>query len=424
MKNGNLKERKFSYKWVVAAVCFLVLFIGLGFCSTAKTVYIEPITTAFNFPRSAFTVNDSFRYITVTFVTLFFDMLVRKLGTKRLLLLGIVCYIISSLIYTFAASLPLFYLAGIFLGLGVSWTSTTMISVIINRWFTKNKGTILGVIFASNALGSAVCIYVTTPIIYEKGNLFGYKNAYLLTVLLLVLLLIITAIFYKEKSLSTSQILNKETAEKSNQNAWQGFEYKALLKMPSFYVINISVFLITMSQIGVVTTAHFIDIGFDPAFATTVTAVSNVTLALFKILMGIFYDKFGIRVTLNCCLISSLLGKLLLFVITPGASGKALAILFGVLNSLGVTMETVMLPILALALFGEISFNKTVALLTSICAAGFILASPILNIPFDITGSYTISFAFVCFVALFVFLAMNFAMADLVKRKTSMQSKN
>jgi len=165
LEGSNFKKRKFSYKWVVAAVCFLVLFLGLGFCSTAKTIYIEPITKAFGFPRSAFTVNDSFRYITVTFVTLFFDMLIRKLGTKKLLLIGIVCYIISSLIYTFANTLPFFYLGGIFLGLGVSWTSTTMISVIINRWFTKNKGTVLGVIFASNALGSAVCIYFTTPII-------------------------------------------------------------------------------------------------------------------------------------------------------------------------------------------------------------------------------------------------------------------
>lgn len=415
LENGNLKVRKSSYKWVVAAICFLVLFIGLGFCSTAKTIYIEPITKAFGFPRSAFTVNDSFRYITVTIVTLFFDMLVRKLGTKKLLLIGIACYIVSSLIYAFAGSLPLFYLAGIFLGLGVSWTSTTMISVIINKWFTKNKGTVLGVIFASNALGSAVAIYLTTPIIYN-GGAFGYKNAYLLTTLLLVLLLIITAIFYKEKTLSKIEDLDRKDI-KNTQNVFKGFEYKQLIKMPSFYAIVISVFFITMSQIGVVTTPHFIDIGFDPSFAATVTAVSNITLALFKILVGFFYDKFGIKITVNFCLISSLFAKLLLFIITPTDGGKVLAILFGVLNSLGVTMETVMLPIIALALFGEISFNKTIALLTSICAAGFILASPILNIPFDVTNSYKLSFIFVCTIATIVLIAMNFAMADLIKKR-------
>jgi len=402
----------FPYKWVVAAVCFLVLFIGLGFCSTAKTIFIEPITKAFGFPRSVFTINDSFRYITVTVVTLFFDILVRKLGTKKLLLMGIACYIISSLIYALAGSLPLFYIAGIFLGLGVSWCSTTMISVIINRWFDKNKGTVLGVIFASNALGSATAIYLTTPIIYSAGNPFGYRKAYLLITLFLIVLLIITAIFFKDKTVSNIAEPSKKGVKRSS-GTWKGFEYKELRKMPAFYTVVISIFFITVSQIGGVVTPHFIDIGFDPSFVTTAITVSNIALAIFKILMGVFYDKFGIRVTLNCCLISSLLAKTLLLIITPTAGGKFLTILFELLIAVGTTAETVMLPIIALALFGEVSFNKTLALLTSVCAGGHILASPILNIPYDITGSYKISFIFVSIISALVLIAMNFAMSDL-----------
>jgi len=423
LKKASLKLRIPSYKWVVATVCFLVLFIGLGFCSTSKGIYVEPITTAFGFPRSAFTINDSFRHITVTIVTLFFDILVRKLGTKKLLLIGIICYIISSLMYTSAGSLPLFYIAGIFLGLGVSWCSTTMISVIINRWFDKNKGTVLGVIFASNALGSAVSIYLTTPIIYSAGNPFGYKKAYLLTTLLLIILLIVTAVLYKEKNdLQIADPGKRNT--KSTSNRWQGFEYKKLIKMPSFYAVVISVFFISMSQIGVVINPHFIDIGFDPSFVATVAAVSNISLALFKILVGIFCDKFGIRITLNCCLISSLLAKLLLFMITPTGGGKVLAILFEVLISLGITMETVMLPIIALTLFGEKSFNKNIALLTSVCASGYIIASPILNIPYDITGSYKPSFILVSILTVFVLFAMNLAMKDLTSKRKNAEIQN
>lgn len=420
MDKTGLRADAKSYKWIVATICFLILFIGLGFCSTAKTIFIEPITKAFGFPRSVFTINDSFRYITVTVVTLFFDILVRKLGTKKLLLIGIVCYIISSMIYALADSLPLFYIAGIFLGLGVSWCSTTMISVIINRWFDKNKGTVLGVIFASNALGSATAIYLTTPIIYSAGNPFGYRKAYLLITLFLIVLLVITAIFFKDKTVSNIAEPSKKGVKRSS-GTWKGFEYKELRKMPAFYTVVISIFFITVSQIGAVVAPHFIDIGFDSSFVTTAITVSNIALAIFKILMGVFYDKFGIRVTLNCCLICSLLAKILLFMIAPTATGEVFVVVFEVLIAVGTTIETVMLPIIALALFGEASFNKSLAILTSICACGHILASPILNIPYDITGSYKISFIFVSIISALVLIAMNLAMSDLVIKRNKVK---
>lgn len=307
----NLKQNEAKYKWIITAMCVLVLCIGLGFCSSAKNIFIVPVTKAHGFSRSAFTINDTCRYVTVSVATIFFHTLVSKLGTKKLMLAGLSCYIISTLLNAFATNLIGFYLAGIFLGLAVSWSSTTMISLIINTWFDKNKGTVLGFVLSSNAIGSAIATSTLTPIIYRDGNLFTYKNAYLLTALLLVIVMLVFAIFYKEK-LKDNQAETPAKEEKSETKEFSGYDFSELVRLPQFYIILICLAFFSLTTVNNLVAPHFTDIGFNPGFVAFILSLSSIALAASKILVGIFYDKFGIRTALNICLISSAVAKQML----------------------------------------------------------------------------------------------------------------
>ena len=103
------------------------------------------------------------------------------------------CFVLSSLIYAFASKLILLYLGGMFLGLGVAWTTTTMTGFVINKWFAEKKGTILGIILASNGIGAAVAIHFLTPVIYR--NAFGYRRAYVLTAFVLLVIIALILLF-------------------------------------------------------------------------------------------------------------------------------------------------------------------------------------------------------------------------------------
>ena len=199
MGKGFLKKSRPDYKWVIAAMCILILFAGLGFCSSAKNLYIKPITEAFGFPSSLFTINDSIRYVTVSFVTVFFHKLVQKIGTRKLICAGLICYIIYAVINIFAETIPLFYLGGVFLGIGVALSSTTMISVVINKWFVKNKGTVLGVVLSSNAIGATIAAFAAARLMSGEENVFGYRNAYFLTAAVLLVVMVVFLVFYREK---------------------------------------------------------------------------------------------------------------------------------------------------------------------------------------------------------------------------------
>ncbi len=402
-------KTKLDYKWIIASICFIFLFVGVGFCSSAKNIFIAPITSAMGFSRSAFTLSDSFRYATTAIVTMFLDSLINRFGTKKLLMAGMVCYVLSSLCNAFAESLWMFYLGGVFLGGGIALAAITMASVIINKWFTKNRGTILGVILASNGLGSAVAIWIFEPLIYEAGNPFGFRNAYLLSAVIVAIVTVVVAILYKDKATKPEE--EESGKEEKKKPAWDGFEYEELKRKPYFYIVIACLSVSTLFSLYSIATPHLTDIGFDSSFVALTLSVFSVGLIFAKILAGIIYDKFGLRIAVNVCLVADLISKLLLLVITATELGKPLAIAQSALKAVAMPIETVLVSIIVLDLFGGKSFNKSLAVVTALFTVGQAVNQPFLNMPFDLLGNYTISFASSIVASVLVIILMNFAIS-------------
>lgn len=108
----------------------------------------------------------------------------------------------------------------------------------------------------------------------------------------------------------------------------------------------------------------------------------------FSLLTGFIYDKFGFRITVNICSVTAVLVMLSLALVTPTPVGKVLAIIYALFSSLALPLETIMLPIYANDLFGEAAFKRNLRLFVSVNTAGYALASPLMNLCYDILGSY------------------------------------
>ncbi len=406
--NPNIKSKKrLDYKWVVAGLCFLMMFVGLGFCSTAKNAYFQPIVEALNFSRGAFGLSDTFRYATTSIVTLFFYKLVERFGTKKIVCAGLVCYTLFALTNAISNTLIGFYIGGIFLGLAVAFAGSTMVSVIVNKWFTKNKGTVLGIILAANAGGSALAVALLEPMIYSGG--VGYKNAYFVTSVAVVSVFLIVALFYKDKVCDV--VLDHSKEKKQESVEWEGFSYEILARKPAFYAVIICIAMYALSSVGSIATPHFKDIGFSGEFIALTVCIGSIVLMVSKILMGIIYDRFGIKVSVNICLFTSLAAKLILFFVT--SQTPILAITYTVLMSVATPLETVMIPIIVLDLFGQRSFHKSLAITTSLFTVGHALNAPLINIPYDFSNNYLISFVTSTVASAMIIVILNCSMRSL-----------
>lgn len=403
-------KRKFDYSIVIIVLLFLTVCLSLGFCSSPKSMYLTAITEALGIERGAFSLSDTFRHVIGSIVTVFFGFFVMKFGTKTMLCVGFLSLIGYTLVSTYATSVYGFWMAGALLGFGLSFAGTSMASVVINRWCTKNKGTITGIVLAANGLGGAISAQVLSPIIFKEGDPFGYRSSYKLVAIILIVLLVLTLIFFKNAP--KDAVGKTETGKKKVRGAgWVGMDFSDAVRKPYFYVAALCVMLTGMSLTGIggILAPHLYDIGLTKPFVATLMTVGSLCLMGSKLFVGFLFDRRGIRLTMNICYACSFLTLAALMLSGTGTFGLVMAGASKVLDAFSLPLETVMLPLFASELFGNKSFEKTVGFFVSANYAGYAIGSPLANFCFDIFGSYTVPIIIFLAVMAACAVAMNFA---------------
>ena len=382
------RSRKLEYKWVIIGICFVMVFVCLGFCSGNKSLYLVAITEALGIQRSLFSINDSCRFISTAVVNLFFGTLIQRFGEKKMILAGFCSLIISTLLYASANQILVFYLGGIFLGIGLSWTTTTMVGYVVGKWCSEHRGTIMGFVLAGNGVGGALAAQIISPIIYNETNAFGYRRAYLLTAGILAVVAVLVLILFREAPTNSNE---QHTHKKKRGDSWVGISFQAVSKKPLFYLAAICVFLTgaSLQSISGIASAHMKDVGLDASYIATILSFHALALAAAKFLSGVSYDNLGLRVTILACDVIAVTAIILLACISNSATGRVLAMIYGIISSFAMPLETIMLPLIVSDLFGQHSYAKLLGLFVSVNTAGYAIGTPIANLVYDMCGTYT-----------------------------------
>ena len=417
------KKRKLDYKWFVIGASFLMVMIALGFCSSPKSYFIGPITEHLGIDRSTYSINDSIRFITTTVVSLFFGTLIRKFGVRKLIAAGFLSLVASSVCYALAENIWVIYLGGMFLGLGLCWTTTTMVGFIVNRWAKENKGTIMGAVLAANGIGGAIAMNIVSPII-ESGKT-GYKNAYLVVAAVLFVAGVIVVSLMRETPKGKENEAVEISKKKSRGKSWGGLSFSDTKKKWYFYAAVFCVFGtgFFMTSCNGVAVQHMKDVGLDPAYVTAIWSVHSLVLALFKFLTGFIYDKTGLRVTMTICMSTAIIVVFCLALVTPTPEGKVLAVIYSVFSGLALPMETVMLPILTGDLFGQKSFDEVLGLSSAASTMGYAIASPIMNGVYDTYKTYTYGMFFCLGLMAVLIILMQFIITSAHKTQKKVESE-
>ncbi|MBR4954386.1 MAG: MFS transporter [Clostridia bacterium] len=384
-----MQKSKLDYRWVIAAVCFLIIFTALGFCSSTKALFLKPVTDKLEISRSLFSITDSIRHVTNAVLSLFFGNLVMKFGTKKLACAGLLCLCTAMTIYSFASHIGVFYIGGLFLGIGMSWTGTSMVGYVIGKWFKENRGTVMGAILAANGLGGAVSAQLVSPIIHSGAE--GFRNAYRVIALCVFIIFIIALVLFKDQPKGFVDNGEKPSAKKKHPKraqVWTGIDYKEVRTKPYFWLLLICIFVggAATNTISSVSSAHFGDVGLDTAFIATALSLHSLALTVSKIAAGFCYDKIGLRFTSLTIYLIGVVSMFMLALVGPTSYGLASA--FQILISFALPINTIMLPLYAADMFGEKSYVKIMGMFVAVCTAGYAVGTPFTNLIFDLTGTY------------------------------------
>lgn len=415
-------KKQFDDTWVVIAVCFLMVMVCLGFASSTKSLFPDEIAKDLGTERSLVAIGESCRYVATAIVNLFFGVLVAKFGPRKLIFAGFASLVSSMLLYSFATELWQIYLAGTLLGIGFSWTTTTMVGYVVGLWCSGKKGTIMGAILASNGIGGAIAIQLVGRLI--DPNVTGsYRNAYRMIAIVIAVTAVIVLIFFRNRPKNAEELAPTTSAKKRGRD-WVGIEFSAAVRKWYFWGACVCIFcsgLILQGSHGIVA-MHYKDIGIDYAAVTGILSFGSLLLVVAKLLTGILYDRFGLRIAASICTVLAIISTFLLAVIRGNELGFVLAIVFTVIGQFSMPLETIMLPLYASDLFGNRSFAKVLGIFVSVNVSGYAIGAPAFNLCYDIFGSYVPALILVGCVMAAVLVLLQFVISAAHKEQKKIES--
>lgn len=399
-------ERKKSWRdntWVVVFCCFMLIFTGLGFCSSPKSFFMDVVPDALGVGRSEFALNDTARYVVTATMSLFFGRILARIGTKKMIILGSLLMVLSQVVYALATNVLMFCMGGALLGGGLSLCGNALASYIIKRRVTKNVGTILGFVMAANGLGGAIAVQLVSRLI-ESGPT-GYKRAYFAVACILAVVGLMVSLIYKEDD---SVPMTPPAAKKARGQNWSGISYEQGKKQKYFYMACFLTFLtgFVLSGVNGIAKAHWRDVGIQNV--ANIWSLHSLALMGGKFIAGFIYDRKGLRITLAAGQLAAVLVMLALSLSANTPFGIAMAWVYSIGSAAALPLETICVSLTAGDLFGNKDFSRFLGILNAMCYMGFATGSPVINLVYDTVGTYLPAILVSAGVMVFVVVAFQF----------------
>lgn len=385
----NNSKSSFHYGFVVVACCCLMMGCNIGIAFSCAGIFYEPVSRSIGVSVGQFGLYMSLMYIASSLLLPFAGKWIEKYSARRLLtgasaLMGLTLIGMSQ-----CAKVWEFWIAGGLLGCCVAFLLYLGFPTLVNRWFVRKVGLMMGLCSAASGIGGMIFNPIGGTVISDFGWRWAYAGFGLL------ILIVVTPLLYaflrdypRDKNLLPYGAEERGTEESpSAKDLSSGIEYEAAVRMPVFYGIMLFAFLMmAMSTLNLFIPGYVQSAGFtleNAAFAAS-AAMAGVTIG--KLILGHINDR-------DC--------RAGVFVTTMAGAGGLLALIFGEssLSAMlagaflfgwayaGVTVQTAMLT---RTVFGNKNYARINAMISIALAAGGAIASGGWGFIVDHTSFHTI----------------------------------
>jgi len=297
----SLKNPKVHYAWVVAAVTFLVLLVTAGIRATPGVLML-PLEAEFGWTSAAISVAIAINLALFGLIGPFAASLMDRWGLRRLVLCALALVGSSVALTTLMRTQwQLILLWGVCVGSGTGVTALVLAAVIANRWFDRNRGTVLGALTAANATGQLLFL----PFLARLLERSGWRSVALAIAACAALVFVLVAVLMRDRP-SDMQLEpygwqapadgSKLQAPRMSMAPMEALRH--VRKSPAFWVLAGSFFVCGASTNGLIGT-HLIpachDYGIPEVRAAGLLAMMGIFDIVGTTASGWLSDRFSSR---------------------------------------------------------------------------------------------------------------------------------
>lgn len=344
------KNSKLHYAWIVFA-SLILLKIGVGgvvYCIAGN--FVTPVVEELGCSVSQFTMVVSIEAfaMAVMYTTASKILNQKKLGP----VMGIGCLmqVVGVGLMGIYRSLPLFYFSGALIGVGVAFTGFVAVPMVVNMWFKKKAGTVLGIVIAAENIAMILYTLLTAELIVRVG----WRNTYLI-IAAMAFVLSVPAVFLCLKS--PAEVGCKPYGEEAEDPEIQitpewGLTRKQAVRSHLLYIAWGTCMLYSIGCGVQQYIANFatMELGQTIAFGANAAMCMSIGCVFSSTILGYINDKFGVKVGLGYGAVCIAVGYILMIM---SIQNPGLCIPGAFIVGLGGSMYTVQCPLIARTALGS-----------------------------------------------------------------------
>lgn len=387
MGEGRQTTGKIHFGYFVVVAMVLTCFIPLSLGLSCAGIFYPALSEHLGVEKGMLSYYTSVLWIAALVALPLLGKLLNN-RDARLCLTGAVAIIVAAFVWlSFTSALWMFYVAAAAMGVGVAMLLFLAPSTLINRWFAKRAGFLLGIVMAFTGVGGVVWSTVGGALI----NSIGWSATYLvfaaLSACTIPVTLFMVASHPKDKDLEPYGY-DESAATATSDSSATGVSAGDAFRMPVFYLICAMCFFLNIGMyvyFMVPSYATTLQIGAAlPLLGATASSVAMAGQTASKLVLGAVGERRPQISTIAALLCGIAgLGLFALFGESVAAFYVAAA-LFGVYY--GIT--NVMMPIFTRKSFGDRDYAQIYSRVSMVASISNAAAAFIWGTVIDATHSY------------------------------------
>ena len=264
--------------------------------------------------------------------------------------------------------------------------SSFIASLLLNGWFKKRRSFVCSVVMAGTGVGGMLWGIIVPALVQRYTYRAGY---WFCSVTWLVLMLMCGALTIGLPRDVGVQPYGGEIPEDVPAAVPAPAERRGLLLQPRFWLLCTAIFFLSfVNSFYPHTQAFLVNHSYSSVAAGRVVSLFSIALVVFKLLLGVHFERRGLR---NGIVLPAAVDFAALFLLFAGGpSLLAPAVILFAANSSLVSMT----PLLSAGqIYNPQEFAALWGILSSVGSVGNTVGSPLWGLLYDLSGSYQMGFA-------------------------------
>ncbi len=392
----------FSVGWRQVAICFLLL-AASGMIAATYSIIAVPLAAEFKPSRMVLMLAMTVLSASCAVLSPLLGNLMDRISIRLLMITGGLFLSLGYTALSFATSFnQVLVIFGLLIAPANVLIGPVASTVLLSRWFAKKRGRAIGIAIAGISAGG----FLFPMIIQALLNANEWREALRLLSVVLVLWTVPAAMLVVQKPSDLGLNPDGEAEPPALARAEMAaapISARDLLIDPAFWMIAITVAIVTSGMKGVVTSLVplAVDTGIKASDAALFISVYAGCSFFAKLNFAALSDRLGPRVLMFTSLAGFALGMACLTQAGMGYGVIGLGVaLLGLFGGLMVPIESYLAP----RVFGQRAVGRAMGLLSGVILIALLASPPIFGRIFDLTGSYTGVFWTFCGLALIALL--------------------